>query len=129
MSFDSATKGTSSGGKDGSRDRLTELWLLVFVIALPMLALAMIGKAVRTPSEDLLDHVNSWHLGIASGLRDRVAYAIVLLLAIAALGLTLAKSSPLAGRLSVSVPSGRWWRILPVAGAVVGLTTALLPRD
>ena len=57
VSFDSATKGASSGGKDGSRDRLTELWLLVFVIALPMLALAMIGKAVRTPSEDLLDHV------------------------------------------------------------------------
>ena len=129
MSFDSATKGASSGGKDGSRDRLTELWLLVFVIALPMLALAMIGKAVRTPSEDLLDHVNSWHGGTASGYRDRVAYAIVLLLAIAALGLTLAKSSPLAGRLSVSVPSGRWWRILPVAGAVVGLTTALLTRD
>ena len=129
MSFDSSTRGATSGCQDGPRDRLGELWLLVTVLVLPLLALVLVGRAVRAPSEDLLDQTNLAHLGVASGFRDRVAYAIVLLLAIAALSLTLAMSSSLAGRLSVSAPSGRWWRILPVAGAVVGLTTALLTRD
>ena len=43
----------------GSRDRLGELWLLVLVLVLPLLALAMIGRAEHSPSEELLEHVNA----------------------------------------------------------------------
>ena len=65
-----------------SRDRLGELWLLVLVLVLPLLALTMIGRAEHSSSEELLEYVNARrYLWPAFELRDRAAYAIVLLLA------------------------------------------------
>ena len=129
MSFDPATEGATSGGQDGPRDRLGELWLLVTALVLPLLALMLIGRAVRAPSEELLDHTNLGHGGTASGYRDRVAYAIVLVLSAVALSLALNMPSSVSRRSSIAFLGNRWWRTLPAVGAMVGVVVGLLVRD
>ena len=130
MNIGSVTAEVVGDRSSGSRDRLGELWLLVLVLVLPLLALTMIGRAEHSPSEELLEYVNARsHVWPAFELRDRVAYAIVLLLAGVALGLVLITSRSRAGRFPASVPDGRWWRTLPAVGATIGVTVALQVRD
>jgi len=114
----------------GSRDRLGELWLLVLVLILPLLALTVIGRAEHAPSKALLDHINSVpHIWPASELRDRVAYVVVLLLAAGGLSLTLIMSGPLLGGFGFKPPSGRLWRTLPATAGSIGLAAGLVVRD
>ena len=113
-----------------SRDRLGEYWLLVLVLVLPLLALTMIGRAEHSSSEELLEYVNARsYLWPAFELRDRAAYAIVLLLAGVSLAWALITSRSRAGRFSASVPSGRWWRTLPAVGTTIGMAAALQVLD
>jgi len=113
-----------------SRDRLGELWLLVLVLVLPLLALTMIGRAEHSSSEELLEYVNARrYLWPAFELRDRAAYAIVLLLAGVSLAWALITSRSRADRFSASVPSGRWWRTLPAVGTTIGMAAALQVLD
>ena len=130
MNIDLANAEVVADRPSGSRDRLGELWLLVLVLVLPLLALAMIGRAEHSPSEELLEYVNARsYIWPAMELRDRAAYAIVLLLAGISFAWTLITSRSRAGRFSASVPSGRWWRTLPAVGATIGVTAALQIRD
>jgi hypothetical protein len=115
--------------EDGRRDRLGELWLLVAVLVLPLLALILIGKAVLVPSDELLDHTNRWHLGVALGYRDRTAYAVVMLLAAAALVWTLITSRSRAGNYFASGPSGRPWRTSLAVAAGLGVVVGLMVQD
>ena len=130
MNIDLANAEVVVDRPSSSRDRLGELWLLVLVLVLPLLALAMIGRAEHSPSEELLEYVNArsyqWP---AMEPRDRAAYAIVLLLAGISFAWTLTTSRSRAGRFPASVPSGRWWRTLPAVGATIGVTVALQIRD